>query len=196
MKKQTEIEIRGALDLDQFNKLNSLLSEKGSEIKHYRRLSVDISPGFDTETRTWKIDDNVDLRIKKSGETEKITLKIGHYAGKERQEVEVNLEEGGLVKAVALFDLLGFNKGMIYYWESWEFAYQQYEVKLTKLAEDYFEWEIESKGEKHDPHVLAVELGLTPFTETEFKKRIDWQNQNIHRLYSLPELNKLIKILQ
>jgi len=193
VKKQTEIEIRGALDLTQFEKLRSLLSKKGSEIKHYRRLTVDISPGFDTETRTWKIDDTVDLRIKKSGEAEKITLKIGQYAGKERHEIELNLNEGELAKAAELFDLLGFNKGMIYYWESWEYSYQNYEVKLTKMAEDYFEWEIESKDKKFDPHVLAEELGLIPFTEGEFKKRIDWQNQNIHRLYSQPELKKLIK---
>ena len=193
MKKQTEIEIRGALDKGQFEKLKSLLLEKGSEIKHYRRLSVDISPGFDSESRTWKMDDTIDLRIKKSDESEKITLKIGQYAGKERHEIELNLYEGELAKAAELFDLLDFNKGMIYYWESWEYAYQKYEVKLTKMADDYFEWEIESKDKKFDPHVLAAELGLTPFTESEFKKRIDWQNQNIHRLYSQPALKKLIK---
>ncbi len=193
MKKQTEIEIRGALDKSQFEKLKTLLSDKGKQIKHYQRLSVDISPGFDTKTRTWKIDDLIDLRIKKSGEAEKITLKIGQYAGKERDEIELELKEGELIKAVNLFDLLGFNKGMIYFWESWEFEYKVYEVKLTKLAEDYYEWEIESDSRDNDPHVLASELGLTPFTESEFKRRIDWQNQNIHRLYSRLALKKLIK---
>mgnify|MGYP001583443279 CR=1 FL=1 len=108
----------------------------------------------------------------------------------------MDLKEGELVKAVHLFDLLGFNKGLIYYWESWEFAYQGFEVKLTRLTDDYFEWEIESKNSANDPHDLAKELGLTPFTESEFKKRIDWQNQNIHQLYSLPALKKLIKTFE
>jgi len=196
MKKQIEIEIRGGLSSSQFTRLRSMLAEKGNETKHYLRTSVDISPGFDIISRTWKTDDSEDLRVKKSGDTEKISLKLGEYSGMERQEVEVYLKEGEMSKAVQLFDLLGFNKGLIYHWESWEYEYKQYEVKLTKMSDDYFEWEIESKDGKIDPHILAVELGLTPFTESEFKKRIDWQNQNIHQLYSLQTLKNVLNSIK
>ncbi len=188
-----EIEIRGKLDKDGAAKTFDTLRKDGKLIKNYKRLTVDISPGFDTKTRTWKNTDNLDLRIKKSGEEEKISLKIGEYHSISRKEIEVSIKPGEFIDAVTMFETLGFKDGMIYTWENWEFNFNNCEVKLTKFSEDYYIWEIEAKSEKADPFEIAKMLKLKPFTKEEFKKAIDWQNNNINKLYSLDKIKSILE---
>ncbi len=185
-----ENEIRGNLTPSDFVRLSKFLKNKGNLIKAYKRLSADISPGFIQATRTWKHTTNQvkDLRLKKSGKEEKISLKFGDFHDQKRREVEVKLQEGQFENSVELFSQLGFDSGMVYFWESWEYEYQGYEIKLSKYTDDYLTWEIEST-EHLDPYILANELNLKPYSEDEHRKAIDWENQNIHQLYS-PELIK------
>lgn len=188
-----EIEIRGKLKKEDFERLVSLFEKDGKLINHYHRLSVDISPGFDPKTRSWKNLNGFDLRVKRTNEKEKITVKIGDFNAKKREEIEIDLKEGQMINAVKLLESLGFNKGMIYFWQSWEYEYEGFEVKLTQLAEEYYDWEIESHDKNLDPDTLAEKLKLTSFTREEYKKEIDWQNFNLHQLYSLKEVEKILK---
>ena len=64
----TEIEIRGKLSKDKFDELFKLLSDRGEIVDHYHRLSIDLSPGFDPVTKTWKNSSGTDVRLKKSNE--------------------------------------------------------------------------------------------------------------------------------
>lgn len=188
----TEIEIRGKLSKENFNKLKSLLEKDAILKDHYKRLSIDLSPGFDPKTRSWK-NSKFDLRLKKSGTSEKISLKIGKFHLKEREEIDVKLEEGQFLDALKLLETLGFNKGMIYFWESWEFGYKGYEIKLSQYNDDYYTWEIESHDPKKDPSSLAQTFSLIPYTEKDYKETIDWENKNIHKLYSYDLTKKLLK---
>ncbi len=194
MKIKEEIEIRGKLHNIDVDRIFSLLEKDGNLIKHYKRLSVDISPGFDPVTKTWNNTDNLDLRIKKSDTEEKISLKVGNYNSINRKEIEVSIKSGEFLDAVSLFESLGFNKGMIYNWENWEFDYEGFEVKITKFKDDYYIWEIESKLDGGNPFEIAKKLNLKPFTKLEFKKEIDWQNNNINKLYSFEEIKKLTEV--
>lgn len=186
-----ENEIRGKLNADDFKRLILLLGKNGKLLKNYKRLSVDLSPGFDQKSRTWSNGSNIDLRVKKSGSEEKITLKIGDFHKQKRREIEVRLPEGVLLNSLELLNSLGFKRGLVYFWENWEFEYLGCEIKLTQYRKDYFSWEIESKG-KFDPNGLAVDLGLVPYTREEFRKVIDWQNQNIHQIYSQELVKQLL----
>ncbi len=177
-----EIEIRGKLTKTQFEKLKSFLGGKVKLLANYKRLSIDLSPGFDPKTRSWT-NSKFDLRLKKSGDSEKISLKIGAFHLQEREEIDVKLKDGEFMNSLRLFQKLGFDKGMIYFWESWEYAYQGFEIKLSKYTDDYYTWEIESKESNLDPNTLAKELKLDPYSESDYKKAIDWENQNIHKLY-------------
>ncbi|MFA4826896.1 MAG: hypothetical protein WC596_01420 [Candidatus Shapirobacteria bacterium] len=188
----TEIEIRGEIEKIDFAGLMKLLDENGKLIDHYCRISVDLSLGFDEKTRKWTNTSGVDLRIKKSGDSEKISAKIGNFAIKSRKEIEVKLAKGETEKAVEMFMALGFDKGMIYAWESWEYRYRNYEVKLSRYNEDYYMWEIESGENGEDPDVLARELGLVPLSPADYRKAIDWQNENVHSLFSLEKLKVLL----
>ena len=190
----TEIEIRGKLSPRDFIRLFDFFQKEGKLKDHYRRLSVDISPGFDEKTRKWNNPGKTDIRIKKSDDKEKISIKIGHFADKEREEIEVKLQPGEFLKALALFEALGFQSGMIYYWESWEFEYKNFEIKLSKYAKDYYIFEIETK-KGYDPDLLASELSLHPWSEKEYYEEIVWQNRNIHKIYKKSVAKKMLRTL-
>jgi len=188
-----EIEIRGKLEKADLERLTRLFDKKGKLINHYHRLSVDISPGFDAQTRSWPKPDHVDLRVRKSNKKEAIIIKTGDFSDKKREEIEIELKEGEIIDALKLFETLGFKEGMIYFGQSWEYEYEGFEVKLVKYGEDYFNWEIESHNENLDPNSLAEKLNLIPLTREEYKKEIDWQNLNLHQLYSLKVVEKILK---
>jgi len=189
----TEVEIRGELSKADFKRLFTLLEKNGKIINHYHRLSIDISSGFDEATKKWNYSSKFDLRIKKSDDKEKITMKVGSYDKKGRKEIEVKLFPGELLNALNLFGVMGYKSGMIYFWESWEFGYKDFEIKLSKYNDDYYIFEIESSV--LDPNLLADELNLIPYTKEEYQKAIEWENQNIHKLYKREEVEKLLKTM-
>lgn len=189
----TEIEIRGKITKEKFEEIMALMKKEAKLKDHYKRLSVDISPGFNEETRSWKNLTGVDLRIKKSGNKEKISAKMGNFSDKAREELEIKLEEGQLLSVVKTFVKLGFDKGMIYQWESFEFDYQNFEVKLSKYTDDYFTFEIESETGKNDPDDLAKKLALVPYSSEEYKDIIGWENKNIHQLFSIEAVEKILE---
>lgn len=187
-----EIEIRGRLDRERLDKL-FFLFEKTAELKdHYRRLSVDLSPGFDPTTRSWPQSSGTDIRLKKSDDEEKLTLKTGNPSDLERTEIEIKLQPGQFLSALDFLEALGHNSGMIYFWESWEYIYRGFEVKLSKYTLDYSTFEIESK-EGGDVNMLAHDLNIFPYTPGEYKAAIDWENQNIHQPYSREAIDRMLK---
>jgi len=187
-----EVEVRGKLPGSDFERLKRLFSEKGKFVKDYKRLSVDLSPGFDPKTRSWPRGSKIDLRLKKSGKEEKVSVKVGDFHLKERPEIDLYLKGGQFLNAINLMVSLGFDEGMIYFWESWEFIFKGFEVKLSRYTHDYFTWEIESKDRKADPNDLARELGLVPYTKEEYRVAIDWENKNIHKLFKIEEIKSLL----
>lgn len=188
----TEIEIRGRLSPEKFNELFKLMTDSGKITDHYHRLSVDLAAGFDPITKTWKNPTGTDIRLKKSDEKEKITIKIGNYHDLERKEIELKLQTGQLLNALDLLEVMGYQTGMIYFWESWEFDYLGTEIKLSQYTDDYFTFEIEGKADL-EVNKVALKLGLTPYTAIEYRQAIDWENQNIHHLYSKELVEKYLQ---
>lgn len=187
-----EVEIRGKVNKEEFEKLHAFLTKKAKFVDEYDRLTIDISPGFDIESKSWKNPSQIDLRLKKSGKAEKISVKIGHYASKKRDEFEIDIKDGELIDALKLFEALGFKTGMIYKWKSKIYEYQGFEIKISEYPDEYRDWEIESLDPEKDPDDLAKALSLKPFTEEEFQKYIDWKNNILHDLYSLDKVKQLL----
>ena len=71
----TETEIRGKISKNKFEELFKLLTDDGKLTDHYHRLSIDLSPGFDPATKTWKNSSGTDIRLKKSDGKEKLSVK-------------------------------------------------------------------------------------------------------------------------
>ena len=174
-----------------FDRLFSLLKKEGGLADHYRRLSVDLSPGFDSVTKTWKNSSGTDIRLKKSDDKEKISVKTGNFHDLERKEIEIKLQSGQFIGALDLLEIMGYKSGMIYFWESWEFDYGGAEIKLSKYTEEYYTFEIEGKGNSQ-VEVMAKELRLIPYSKDEYRKAIDWENQNIHKLYDRKLTEKIL----
>jgi hypothetical protein len=187
----TEIEIRGKLSKGDFDRLFILFQKKGQLADHYHRLSIDLSPGFDPQSKTWKNPSGTDIRLKKSDDKEKISVKTGNFHNLERKEIEVKLQPGQFLNALDLLETMGHNTGMIYFWESWEFNYQGFEVKLSKYTEDYFIFEIEGK-ENSDVNSMAQKLNLIPYSPENYRQSIDWENQNIHQVYNKDTVQKIL----
>ncbi len=188
----TEIEIRGKLTKEKFDELFNKLNVDGKLADHYHRLSLDLSPGFDPVTKTWKNSSGTDIRLKKSDEKEKLSVKMGTFQDKERKEVEIKLQTGEFFSALDFLEALGYNSGMIYYWESWEFDYSGVEIKLSKYTDDYFTFEIEGK-ENFDVDAIAKDFELVSYSEEEYRQAINWENQNIHQLYTRELTENLLK---
>lgn len=187
-----EIEIRGKLSKGKFDELFKLLTSNGELANHYHRLSIDLSPGFDPETKTWKNSSGTDIRLKKSDEKEKLSIKMGNFHEKERKEVEVKLQTGQFISALDFLEALGYNSGMIYCWESWEFNYQSVEIKLSRYTDEYFTFEIEGK-ENSNIDAIAKKFEITSYTQEQYRQVIDWENQNIHQLYTRELIESLLK---
>lgn len=188
-----EIEIRGTTNIEEFEKLSDFLVKNAKLEDEYERLTIDISPGFNVEKKVWENPSQIDLRLKKSGKAEKISVKVGHYASKKREEFEIDIKEGELVDALKLFEALGFKTGMVYRWKSRIYKYKDFEIKINEYPNEYYDWEIESQNPESDPDELAKQLSLHPFTEEEFQKEIDWKNNNLHELYSLDKVSEMLK---
>jgi hypothetical protein len=194
-----EIEIRGKINKEGFQKLEKFLNKNAKLIDEYNRLTVDSSPGFDPKTRNWdqinkKLNNKqIDLRIKKSGQTEKIVVKVGYYSSKNRQEFEVDIKEGQFVNALMLCEALGFKANMIYRWKSRIYEYKDFEIKINEYPKSYYDWEIESLNPESDPDELAKELSLHPFSDEEFREAINWKNRNLNELYSPEKVSETLK---
>lgn len=194
-----EIEIRGKINKEEFEKLHAFLTKNAKLIDEYSRLTVDASPGFDPKTRNWdqinkKLDNKqIDLRIKKSGQTEKIVVKVGYYSSKSRREFEVDIKEGQFTNALMLCEALGFKANMIYGWKSRIYIYKNFEIKVNEYPKEYYDWEIESLNSGSDPDELASELSLHPFSDEEFREAINWKNHNLNELYSPEKVSGTLK---
>lgn len=188
----TEIEIRGRISKNDFERLFEIMSKDGELADHYHRLSIDLSPGFDEATKIWKNSSGTDIRLKKSDSKEKLSIKTGGFQDLERKEVEVKIQEGQFLNALDLLDLLGHKTGMVYFWESWEYNYLGCEIKLSKYTDEYYTFEIEGK-ENSNVEEMATKLNLISYTKEEYRAAIDWENQNIHKLYSRDLVEEILK---
>jgi len=186
-----EIEVRGKLSKSDFDRLFELFQKDGKLIDHYHRLSLDLAPGFDAESKTWKNPSGMDIRLKKSDDKEKISVKIGNFHDLERKEIDVKIQSGQFLNALDLLETLGYKTGMIYFWESWEFDYLGFEIKLSKYTDGYYTFEIEGK-ESEDVNGIADKLGLAIYSKEEYKAAIDWENQNIHQVYDRKLVEKIL----
>jgi adenylate cyclase class IV len=193
-----EVEIRGLLTSSEFETFKAFLEQNATFEKTFKRLSVEISPGFDPATRTWS-QRKLNLRIKKSDDEEKLSLKIGDTLQHTLEEHEVVFESGKFLEMLQIFAALGFDSGLIYFWESWVYEYQGVEIKVSKYTDEYMMWEIEARDNtslekaKERVYQIAEQLNLNPLTPEEYDKELTYQNKTIFELFNLENLNHFMQ---
>ncbi len=192
-----EIEIRGVLNAKEAGKLKSFLERQAKFEEEFKRLSVEMILDVNQKTRDF-FHKNLTFRIKKSDNKEKISLKYGDWRKDQVGEVEVEIKSGQILQTIKLFGEMGFKGILVLFWESWVYEYKGCELKLSKVNEDYYMWEIEARETKEQEAIdevygLAKELGLEPITGEKFAELTEWQNKNLWGDYSLEKVTEKLK---
>ena len=189
MAKNFEIELRGPLSSDAFNRLNDFLSKNGVLKEKRNRILIDYStflPDQGIKERT------KDIRLRVTNKKPEIIIKVGNWGGSDhREELSVFAEEGSFDTLVKSFHVLGYSKGVLCVRNSSIYTYKDIEFAVVEVPEHsyYFEAEkiVNSEPEKeealHDIHAVCAELGLHFFDDANFFTYIETLNKEANEIF-------------
>jgi len=177
----TEIEFRGPLTKDEFQKVLSFFKKEAEFVKRMKRKTF----VFENKDRT------LDLKVRTTDGVPEIVLKKGFIGARRREEIILPLKTSSTKDAVRLFSLLGHNKGIIAIRDNYIFNYKNIEFALVKCPDGYCFYEAElinSKGirnpEKHIKEVLKS-LDLKAWSEKEVYNFMMYCKKNIDEHFEL-----------
>ena len=159
-----EIELRGPLTKNKYQKLLGFLKKEGQFVKELERKTFlfDIS------------DQTLDLKVRTTNGLSEIVLKKGFWGARKREEIILPIETKLVDEAVKLFALLGYNKGGIAIRDSHIFNYKNIEFAVVRCPKGVYYYEAEflankniKNPEKHIENILN-ELDLKIWSDKEF----------------------------
>ena len=173
----TEIEFRGSLTKDEFQKLLSFFKKEAEFVKRMKRKTF----VFYNNNKT------LDLKVRTTDGVPEIVLKKGFAGARRREEIILPLKTNSTEEAVRMFSLLGHNKGIIAIRDNYIFNYKNIEFALVRCPNDYYFYEAElinNKGvknpEKHIKEVLKS-LNLKAWSEKEVYDFMMYCKKNIDK---------------
>ena len=165
-----EVEIRGIITKEEFDKAKVFLDQKSSsKVEDNRETYFFIVPNL-----------NLKVANAKSNGTAKIALKTGSESQIANEELEISIKPEDTETAIKIFNHLGFDKYKRSDQIRTNYIYKELEIAL-KWSQDWsYHFEMEfvtddnSKVEelKKQLHVIASEIGLTPMTESQLEDYI------------------------
>ena len=175
--KNIEVEIRGPLTKDEFDKLNTFLLNNGSFKEKKERVLIDYSSGMENRTK--------DIRIRETNGVPEIVLKLGSWGGTEsREEVLIKTESNKFESLVKVFGELGFEKGVLCVRNSLVYDYKGIEFALVEVPNHsiFFEAEIvstQADSEEAERSIKQVcdKLNLKVFTKDDFFEYVNKLNK-------------------
>lgn len=193
MKNDIEVEVRGLLNTDEYQKAKTVLGDKGifKEIKE--RVLIDYStflPGEGVRDRS------KDIRIRVTNGIPEITVKLGSWGGSEsRKELSFKGAEGEFETLVEIFGNLGFTKGILAKRRTEVFDYKGVEFALVEVPNHSYYFEAEKMA--HDTSDFVVveqeirdvckELGLTIIDKEGFFQYIEKLNRESNGIFEFSE---------
>jgi adenylate cyclase class IV len=182
-----EVELRGALTRDEYQSLDSFLSDHGEFKVALRRFLIHYSS---TSNDIPSHDEPLDVRLRVTNGTPEIIVKIGEFGGKHRKEGSVLLEAGQFDRAIEVLNMLGFRKGIGAFRDIRRYMYEGVEFSLVEVPGYAYFYEAEkvvSINQVEDAHseVLALlnELELGHFDKHEFYDFLDDLDKNANILF-------------
>ena len=161
-----EIEIRGPLTRDGYQRLISFFKKEAEFVKEMKRTSF----LFDIDDTT------IDLKVRTTDGVPEIVLKKGFWGARRREEILLPIKSKSEQSAIRLFTLLGYNKGGIAIRESHIFNYKNIEFSVVKCPKGVYYYEAEflpnkkiKNPEKYIEGILNS-LGLKIWSDNEFLK--------------------------
>ncbi len=192
-----EVEVRGLIDdfekvLKKFkeHKEAKFIEEKDRFSMIFVRKEHTLEHALKRETIK---EETIDLRIRVNNKKPEIVLKYGKVKGSEgRKEIIIPIHEHDFNKAVELFKLLEWNKGVTMDNKTFVFIYKGVEFALVHNRWiNYFEAE-KIVHEKEDADKVIREIksvckdfNLIPVTEEEFFNLIEVLNSKTERHFDL-----------
>jgi predicted adenylyl cyclase CyaB len=179
-----EIELRGLLNKEQLNKLNSFLKKNGKLIKEYKRTQWMFGL-----SRAKKID----LRIKETNQNYEFSLKVGRLGSSSRREISIPFPKEKADEALDFLKFLGKKEGLTAKRNALIYEYEGIEWALVEVPKHsyYFEAEklVSSKEEsltaKREISKIVSDLGLKLFKSKEYLEYLKSLDEEANERFSL-----------
>lgn len=192
MKNNFEVEIRGPISRDEYNTLDSFLSENATFKEKRERIFIDYSTELENRTK--------DIRIRETNGVPEIILKLGSWGGSEsREEISVKAEPGKFEDLVKTFGELGFTKGVLCIRNSVVYDYKGIEFALVEVPNHsyYFEAEILTEPQKSveaesEIRKVCEELKLRVFSRDDFFKYVEILNKEANKIFDYKDYQKRV----
>ncbi len=158
-----EIEFRGPLTKEGYEKLFAFLEKEGKFVKKWTRETY----VFFTKDKT------LDLKVRTTDGASEIVIKKGKWGASQREEIILPVDSASVGIAKKFLAALGYNEGIIAVRETNIFLYQEVEFAVVKCPEGLFFYEAEYAGDPSaknpEEQVLRVlkSLNLKVWSEKE-----------------------------
>ncbi len=170
-----EIEFRGPLTKNEFQKLLNFFQKEADFVKRMKRKTFVF----------FNKDKTLDLKVRTTDGVPEIVLKKGFAGARRREEIIIPLKTDSTKEAVRIFSLLGHNKGIIAIRDNYIFNYKNIEFALVRCPGGYCFYEAElinnkkvKNPEKHIEDVLKS-LSLKVWSEKEVYDFMMYCKKNI-----------------
>lgn len=189
MKQNIEVEVRGRLTGEAYEKFLNVLKKDGAYIETKKRVLLDY-PTFLTDEGVRERTRDIRLRVT-NGKPEIIT-KIGNWGGKEsRKELSVMTEIGSFDTLVETYAVLGYTKAVLCIRNTEVFLYKDIEFALVEVPNHsyYFEAEIivSSENEIEGAHAkietVCAEFDVELFDKNKFHEYIEELNRDANETF-------------
>ncbi|MGC9968925.1 MAG: CYTH domain-containing protein [Minisyncoccia bacterium] len=142
-----EVEIRGRLNKEEYERLKKFLGEKGKFIKHTNREMFLIydHPGYSHDPMARE----VDIRLRNTNGDCEIMMKKKASANNEaREEISLKLRDGDLENAKRIMKALGYPRALKMQRSTDVYEHEGTEWSLVRPPKDYFYYEAEQGAEE------------------------------------------------
>ncbi len=188
-----EVELRGRLSVEDYQRLLQHLKENGTFVETKKRLLLDYSTFIEGEGVGNR---QRDIRLRVTNGRPEIMTKLGGWGGDEhRREISILTEKGSFDRLVETYGVLGYTKAIVAERSTEVFLYQGFEFALVTVPNHSYYFEIEKMARdaenvtqvKADMRSLCVELLLTLFDDNGFYAYIEELNRDANGIFDFKD---------
>jgi len=196
MAKDIEVEIRGVLNKDQYEKAKNLFKKVASFKENKNRILIDYStflPGEGIRDR------QKDIRVRVTNGIPEIVVKLGSWGGSEnRRELSFKGKEGEFETLVEIFGQLGFTKGTLAKRDALVYDYKDIEFALVQTPGRHYYFEAEKMAHNEEDFAkveneireVCEELKLEVVSKDGFFEFIDELNKTDNSVFEFKDFKE------
>ncbi len=191
-----EVELRGPMTRDCYERTKEFLEKHGSFIKQKKRLLIDYTTCRDENSI---VDRTSDIRLRVTNGTPEIIIKLGRWGGAEhREELSLLGHPGEFEKMVKMYAALGYTRGVLAIRSSRVYTYRGIEFALVEVPGHsyYFEAEImvspqdNMKEVQENIRSVCTALNLSLFDDQAFFEYIATLNNEANEIFDFTQFRE------